>query len=977
MRSVDRRRTCCFCSFLFLLCTHVCAEPTVVRVGMYENHPKIFTAPDGTATGFFPALLDHIAREEEWQVNYVSGSWQNGLDRLASGELDLMPDVAITPERERLFDFTEETVLISWAVIYTRPELTVQSFFDLEGLRIALLKGSVYAEGNDSLPAILERFGIRADFLELASYQEVFDAVQKRSADAGVVNNIFGSSFEKDYSVQRSPVLFSPSQLHFAVRKGAPHGNQLKEVLDRHLRRAKQDPRSYYYQAMDRHLFGTLPAPLQGEPANWKAILSPEEQAWLKNHPVIRLGIDPEFYPFEFRGERGAYQGIASDYVKLFNERLGLNMTVLDRPAWTGTVADVQRGLIDVLPCVGITAERSRYLLFSKPYIRFQRVILTRVDMPFISDLSDIEHLRVGVQADTSHEGFLRENTTLSPTTYPSLEKCLLALSGGSVDAVVANLSSSAHLIRKLNLINLKAAAPASPEIFTLHFAVRKDWPQLLSIINKALDLVSPDQQRDMEQRWVAVEYKPGIEPRVAWRVGLRIALLVLLVFAVILAWTLRLKREIAHRKRIGKQLDFRERFERLVSETSSRFVALEPAQVDQHIRVALAEVVCFTDAVAAYLFTYDDNGKPLCTHQAGDLETLHRAGLHRYPGPREAHWLDQLLQREPVMTALNDLPPFERIMEIPFTGENQTPGFIGLLGAKATGAEWRQEDISLLQLLGQLLSGALQRKDMEESMKQYAEQLETANRRLQELDRLKNMFIASVSHELRTPLNSIIGFTGVILKGMAGPLNERQQDQLNRVYASARHLLALITDIIDISKIEAGRVDVFPQPFLLEEVVQEAIESIRPLLQAKPLQLETDIQSGIHVCTDRKRLRQCLLNYLSNAVKYSEEGTIRVTARDNGDRFELAVSDTGIGMDQDEQKRLFEPFVRLDSQLRIKAGGTGLGLYLTRKIVTEILHGTLAVTSEKGVGSTFSLRAPKTISPEETLTPEEKVNPS
>ena len=194
----------------------------------------------------------------------------------------------------------------------------------------------------------------------------------------------------------------------------------------------------------------------------------------------------------------------------------------------------------------------------------------------------------------------------------------------------------------------------------------------------------------------------------------------------------------------------------------------------------------------------------------------------------------------------------------------------------------------------------------------------------------------------------------------MAGDLNDKQRDQLQRVYHSAQHLLALITDIIDISKIEAGRVDVYPQAFRLDEVVREAVESIRPQAEAKALRVECGPLPGLEVFTDRKRLRQCLLNYLSNAVKYTEAGCVRVEARDLGERFELAVSDTGIGISPEEQARLFEPFVRLDSHLRIKAGGTGLGLYLTRKIAREILLGELEVRSEKGRGSTFILRAPR-----------------
>ena len=958
-----RRRLVFSALWLVALCLPPPLRGETIRVGAYENLPKIYSLPDGRISGFFPALLEYMAREEGWTIEYRKGTWQECLDRLAAGEIDLMPDVALTPERQQKFDFTEETALISWAVIYTRPDVVVQSFLDLADRRIALMKGSVYTSGSGSLPELLAKFDVHADYVEYESYRDVFQAVSRREADAGVVNNIFGSYFEKEYNVARSPVLFSPSQLRFAFPKGSPRGAGLKAALDARLRALKADPQSFYYRAMDTHLYGTPHGETPAGTADWKAALTDEEKDWLRRHPVIRVGIDPEFYPFEFRGPRGEYQGIASDYVRLFNERLGLNLRVVEGLAWTAAVAGARSGTIDVLPCVGRTLEREQWLRFSKPYIRFQRVIMTRLDMPFLAGLKDLESLRVGVQRGSSHEGFLRENSPVEPVLFGSLEESLLALSGGRVDAVVANLASAAYWIRKLNLINLKVAAPASPEQYTLHFGVRKDWPELLGILNKALDLVSPDRQREIEQRWVAVEYKPGLERRVVWRIGLRIAAGAAVVLLVILFWNLRLKKEIRHRREIEGRLNYRERFERLVAETSSRLVAVKPAEMDRHIQAALAEIACFTGTAAGYLYAFEAGGRAVRTHAAGDLEALRAAG----PGDRDEEWLSRLRAgRAVTVTAGADgeghlvRPVRGRVVEVPCATEEKVTGFLGLLDMRPAAPPCSDEDISLLRLMGEMLSSALRRKQVEEDLERYAVELERANRQLQDLDQLKSLFIASVSHELRTPLNSIIGFTGVILKGMAGDLNDKQRDQLQRVYHSAQHLLALITDIIDISKIEAGRVDVYPQAFRLDEVVREAVESIRPQAEAKALRVECGPLPGLEVFTDRKRLRQCLLNYLSNAVKYTEAGCVRVEARDLGERFELAVSDTGIGISPEEQARLFEPFVRLDSHLRIKAGGTGLGLYLTRKIAREILLGELEVRSEKGRGSTFILRAPR-----------------
>jgi len=246
--------------------------------------------------------------------------------------------------------------------------------------------------------------------------------------------------------------------------------------------------------------------------------------------------------------------------------------------------------------------------------------------------------------------------------------------------------------------------------------------------------------------------------------------------------------------------------------------------------------------------------------------------------------------------------------------------------------------------------------------MQEKTTELEEANIKLRELDRLKSMFIASMSHELRTPLNSIIGFTGVILQGMTGEINPEQEDQLQRVYGSAKHLLALINDVIDISKIEAGKVKIYTEQFDLDGLIKEAVSNLTPEITDKGLKLEISMSQDIQLTTDRKRLLQCILNFLSNAVKFTEKGKITIAAHDVDRMVEIAVQDTGISMKEENMPRLFESFVRLDSDLKIRTPGTGLGLYLTKKIATEQLKGSVSVESTYGEGSTFTLTIPKII---------------
>ncbi len=244
------------------------------------------------------------------------------------------------------------------------------------------------------------------------------------------------------------------------------------------------------------------------------------------------------------------------------------------------------------------------------------------------------------------------------------------------------------------------------------------------------------------------------------------------------------------------------------------------------------------------------------------------------------------------------------------------------------------------------------------EDLNMTAEELKNANKSLQELDRMKSMFIASTSHELRTPLNSIIGFTSILLEGWSGELNPEQKEQLEMVHASGKHLLNLINDVIDISKIEAGKLDVYISEFKLKEVVDEVVSVVRNDIDEKGLTLTMEVVD-ITLMSDRRRLLQSFLNLLSNAVKFTQRGNIAIQAKSINSKINISVTDSGIGVKHEDIPKLFTPFVRLETPLTDSTSGTGLGLYLTKKLTEEALGGTVDVISEYGKGSTFTLNIP------------------
>lgn len=528
------------------------AEVQTVTVGVYENMPKIFTSASGKPSGIFIDIIEQIAKTEGWKLRYVHGTWAEGLDRLAKGEIDLMPDVAYTVEREQFYSFPKVPVLFSWSQVYARKGSGIQSILDLNGKRVAALEQTIQLQ---TFKRLTHSFALKIILVPVHDYKTEFEMVANGKADAGVTNRYYGLMNARKFGLEDTPIMFDPASFFFAAPKDA--SRNLLEIIDLHLSKMKADPQSAYYGSLKR---------------------------WTSEEVHFKL------------------------------------------PAW-------------------------------------------------------LEYL-------------------------------------GIVLGVVLIMS----LIGSLLLRNQVTART-----------------QELKKINETLD---------------------------------------------------------------------------------------------QKVQERTAE------------------------------------------------------------------------------------------------------------------------------LKQKNNELEGANEKLKEVDRLKSMFIASMSHELRTPLNSVIGYSSVILNEWLGPVCPEQKDKLAIVLRAGKHLLSLINDVIDVSKIEAGQIDVYAEEFDLFELVEDAARQLEPDMRGKGLLFSID-NAHVWLMTDRRRLLQVVLNLLSNAMKYTVEGAVRLSVTLDGQWADIAVCDTGIGISEQDAGKIFQPFVRVDSPMRVTVPGTGLGLYLSHKLATEVLNGTISFSSHLGQGSVFTIRVP------------------
>lgn len=300
--------------------------------------------------------------------------------------------------------------------------------------------------------------------------------------------------------------------------------------------------------------------------------LTDEQAAFVAEHPVIRLGVDPKFIPYEFFDSDGVYKGIAADYIELIEQRTGLDFQVAEGLTWTEAYEKAARGELDALACIQKTSDRERFFLFSEPYYTFQRVIFVKSDNKDIKGFVSLAGKTVAVQRNSSHHSYMLQFTDTQLSLYDSVEEALLAVSNDREDAYIGNLATAVYLAKQSGITNLKYINLDSDQKQTLHFAVRKDMPILVGIINAVLEDITLEERMVINNRWIVTESHTDLS-RIL-RIIAFISLIIGLILLVSLYWIIKLRAEIKARKKLeGELIVAREAAERANS-VKSAFLA-------------------------------------------------------------------------------------------------------------------------------------------------------------------------------------------------------------------------------------------------------------------------------------------------------------------------------------------------------------------------------------------------------------------
>jgi PAS domain S-box-containing protein len=660
--------------------------------------------------------------------------------------------------------------------------------------------------------------------------------------------------------------------------------------------------------------------------------LSSGEQAFLSEHPVLRLGIGVAFPPFQYVDEvdgRPVFKGMASDYVKLLEERLGVRMEPVFGIPFKEALAMGRRGEIDVFPCVAETPERREFLRFTRPYLSYPLVLITRNGAPFIGSLEDLHGKTVAVIKALANYSKLANDLSHVDMRFHFVEDVpakLKAVSLGEADACIANLAVAGYLINKLGLSNLKVAAPTPWEENRLAMAVRGDWSELVPILQKAIDSITLEESGKIKGGWIGLRYEDPFNLVSVKRWFYTFGLLFAGVVCVAVVWIVVLRREVARRKRAENALrEGEERLRTLINSTP--------------------DIVCFKDGHGRWLEANETDMEMLGLkgieyHGKTDKELAQEAAPMYGPvfamcqKSDEVAWRTRALSRgEEIIPLVSGGYKVFDVIKVPVFHENGARKGLVVLGRDIT-----------------------ERKITEEELLRAKEEAESANRS-------KSEFLANMSHEIRTPLNGILGMLQLM---KTTEIDSEQEEYVVNAIQSSRRLTRLLSDILDLSRVEAGRLVISNEPFSFSEVMASLEHLFTPAAKQKRLKLRFDLSPEIpeRLCGDAFRLQQVLSNLLGNAIKFTDSGEVRVEshplpgAGQDEQRILFTVSDTGIGIPDDVLDSLFNAFTQAENYYERRYQGAGLGLAITKQLVT-LMGGTMSVVSTVGEGSTFSFPLP------------------
>jgi len=881
-------------------------NPEILLGADFSWAPYDFLNEQGEHDGIAADVLKLISEKSGLKITVQPDVWANTMEKMRTGQLMGLSCAAANEQRQEYLFFSKPYVSLSLGIIVQKQRDDIQSMDDLIGLTLAVNEDSY-------LHNWLKIHYPDLDLVLTDSNDDSLEAVSFSKADAyigniAVATNVIKQRYLSNLKVvARVPDLTTDTSIAIDKRYPILHRIIEKSLSAITAAEKQQIIDKWYAVVSDSSAFEVLPFEQS------RLELTDSEQQWIQDNPIVRIGVDPYWPPFDFIDENGEHSGISADYLKLISEQTGLQFQLEPNSEWQSVIRAAQSREIDLIAALSRNTFRETFLDMSIPYLDYPLAIAT-TKFGHLSGLSEFKNKPVGVVKGYFSESILLAYYPEIDIIYvPTVREGLAMLAAEEIDGYFDILPTITYNASQSGLTHLNTSIVQGYSS-ALHIGIVKDRSELLSIINKALAAITEDEKRAIDQRWMSVN---TIE-RTNYTLLIQVVSVLLIFLLATIYWNRRLRTEV--NKRLISEQQLRE------SETQLF-----------HLINVMPMSLMVTSAVDGSILLANEYCYKELGFTANQQQTLKAQDFYA-----------DISQRNEVLTKLaSDGEINGEMVKIRTRNGQLIQGLFSIISIQYQGKP---------AFLGFYLNMD-ERIALENSLKEAKSHAEAANL-------AKSQFLANMSHEIRTPMNAILGFTELLDEQVTEP---RLKSFIKTIRSAGNTLLLLINDILDLSKIEAGKLilnKTATDPHqLFDEIANMFILQIRNKDLALHLDIDPQLPHGLLL--DATRLRQVLFNLISNAVKFTETGHVRIQVHaDNVDDhlskldLHIRVEDTGIGIPEAEIEHIFEIFAQQSGQDVRKYGGTGLGLSITRRLI-EMMGGQIHLQSQSGEGSVFNIDLP------------------
>ncbi len=874
---------------------------------------------NGEPTGYCAEYLNELAQINNWTYEYVNCSWTDAVAMLESGELDILFPTNYMPEREEIMDFSTQIGGYTSYGLFARADTGYgyEDFSAFNGARIAVAPRS---SNEQDLADFARTHGFTYTPVHMNSLEEMLPALE-----AGEIDMFSISSSTKIPDTVLVSVL-DASPFYFTVKKG---NTALLEELNRGMQQLITTEPELVAETSQKCLVGD----------NTNALaLTDEERAFVASNSEIVIGFYEETEPLAYIQEDGTYNGIYVKLLESLRDISGLNITLHPISRSRDWKPLLESGELDFY--IGASENIARQddeLCSTNAILEYDNILITQRSCVFDSLDTPVIALTQGRSYWTKYLPQLL-NKDIEIQYYTNARQCLLAVAHGDADATMINnleFNYQTKNDRFANLIQWRNFR--SPSEVALVTTADSDSP-MFSIVNKAIRQLSPDLTNSIINSHLNIPYDSYTLADQLYASRLMLSIVSISVLAIVIIFVvIRIARRRQWAAKEANQK--REKYQlQILAALSQDYSVIYYVDLDQNQSKAVRQEKGLRDT--------PDTDVPIARNYSEAMQSF--IGTYVQSDTREP--LLELCDTRAVIRRFHEEKGFTvryRILPNHWNQEFFEMHFVDV-------SENEHEHVMVLGI--RCVDEAVHEEQTQKQLLKDA--LEAANR----ASAAKSDFMSKMSHDIRTPMNAIIGMTAIAAANIENP--DRVQDALSKISSSSRHLLGLINEILDMSKIESGNISLADEEFSLSDLLNSMLLMIQPQVQAHKHHLQVHIQDIQHedVIGDSLRIQQVFLNLMSNAVKYTPDGgeinfTVREQAVSTNSTgcYEFIVEDNGIGMSEEYLKHIFEPFSRAEDLRTSKIQGTGLGMAITQNIV-HMMNGSITVESKLGKGSKFTV---------------------